>query len=180
MKGFSINAEGLSWIKGNPDDPDDLCLHGHATAVIGGKTLEYDDATVSATALLLLKSLTEDHIAGQEDIQMLPCCGHECYADKKLENVHIYGCPNGIDWSVRHDGDNVVLELEDGTTEVVSISEYTAEVFRFADMIEDFYKKSSPKIIMPDRKIEVSGYKAFWNEWHRRRGAQPSTRPARP
>ncbi len=169
MKGFSINAEDLSWINGNPDDPYDLCLHGHATVVIDSKILEYD-ATVSATALLLLKSLTEEHIAGQADIQMLPCCGHEYYADAKLENVLIYGCPNGIDWSIRHDGDNVVLELKDGTTEVVSISDYTAEVFRFADVIEDFYSKSSPKI-MPEEEIEANGYKAFWNEWRRRREA---------
>lgn len=149
------------------DYPEDLCLHGHAVARIADQTLEYD-ATVSATALYLLKSLTEDHIMYQ-DIQMLPCCGHTLIANEDLSEVVISGCPNGIDWSVIHNDDIVVLELEDGTKDHISLDEYRAEVFRFADMIEDFYKACTPKVL-PDEPFFRDGYIAFWNEWHKRRG----------
>jgi hypothetical protein len=107
---FSISATDLKWINGSKDDPEDLCLHGHAIAVIGNRKLEYD-ATISATALYLLKSLTEDHII-HDDNQMLPCCGFFFIPNGKLDNVTILGCPKGIDWSIIHDGKTIVLELE--------------------------------------------------------------------
>jgi hypothetical protein len=107
---FLITATDLQWVNGGKDDPEDLCLHGHAIAVIGNRKLEYD-ATVSATALYLLKSLTEDHII-HEDNQILPCCGFFYLPNEKLDNVTILGCSNGIDWSIIHDGKTIVLELE--------------------------------------------------------------------
>lgn len=110
MNLFSIDAYDFRWINGSAGD---LCLHGHAVAFIGETNLEYD-CTVSATALYLLKSLTEDHIIN-EDNQMLPCCGHSYFPDKNNEeNIVISGCPNGIDWTVKHDGDTVVLIPENG------------------------------------------------------------------
>ena len=57
---FSITAYNLHWMEGI-DPTEDLCLHGNAKAIIGHEILEYDDATVSSTALYLLKSLKEDH-----------------------------------------------------------------------------------------------------------------------
>lgn len=165
--GFSITATDIAWINGSKDDPEDLCLHGHAVAHISDKVLEYD-ATISATALYLLKSITEDHIMYQDN-QMLPCCGFFIVADDDLSNVSICGCPNGIDWSVRHDGDHVILELGDGTTERVSLDDYTAEVFRFANTVESYYRTCTPKVL-PKDKFACDGYSAFWNEWHRRRG----------
>ena len=56
---FSIDATDLHWMDGVPAK-EDRCLHGHATARIGTETFKYD-ATVSATALYLLKSLKKDH-----------------------------------------------------------------------------------------------------------------------
>lgn len=72
---FKIDADRLYWINGADDDPDDLCLHGHAVAYIGKHKLEYD-ATVSAAALYLLKSLTENHIDYEENKP--PRCGFHC------------------------------------------------------------------------------------------------------
>lgn len=112
MKKFQIAATKFYWINGEADDPEDLCLHGHVVVSIGDRHLE-DNCTVSATALYLLKSLTEDHIAG-EDIQLLPCCGHFYMPDEGLENVIISGCDNGTDWTVIHSGNSVILTLEDG------------------------------------------------------------------
>lgn len=167
MGKFTIDAVNLHWIDGSEDDPEDWCLHGHAIAFIGERMLEYD-ATVSATALYLLKSLTEDHIIHEEN-QILPCCGFSYAYNESLDNVDILGCPNGIDWTIRHENNCVVLILEDGTEERVAKNEYREEVFKFADKVEDFYNNCTPKIISDD-EFEQSGYIAFWNEWHRRRG----------
>lgn len=168
MGEFRIDAAELHWIDGSADDPEDLCLHGHAVACIGGRRLEYD-CTVSAAALVLLKTLTEDHRI-HESLQLLPCCGHFCIPDAKLENVAIIGCDSGIDWTVKHEGDYVVLQLEGGTETAVPPEEYRREVHRFADKIERFYKPRSPRK-MPEDPFERDGYAAFWNEWHRRRNA---------
>ena len=163
---FKIDADDLGWVKGAEDDPNDLCLHGHAVAYIGERRLEYH-ATVSATALYLLKSLTEDHII-YEDNQILPCCGFFYIPNKSLDNVVISGCPNGIDWTIKHEDGCVVLTLADGTEERVSMEEYKGEVLKFADKIEDFYNRCKPKVISSD-EFYGDGYTAFWNEWHRRR-----------
>ena len=165
--GFSIDADNLSWINGSKDDPEDLCLHGHAAATIGDRKFEYD-AAVSAAALYLLKTIEENHIIHQDN-QMLPCCGFFIVANEALDNVVIIGCPNGIDWSVLHNSDGfVTLVTDDGTEEVIPLADYKAEVYKFADKIESFYSSCSPKIL-PKDPFDRNGYIAFWNEWHRRR-----------
>lgn len=73
MDVFKIMVENLEWINEEKDDPNDLCLHGDAVAKIGEEIFEYS-ATVSATALYLLKTLTQDHIINEEN-QMLPAAG---------------------------------------------------------------------------------------------------------
>ena len=166
MGRFSIDVTELYWIDGSADNSEDLCLHGHAIAYFGEEYLEYD-CTVSATALYLLKTLTENHII-HEDNQMLPCCGHFYVPDAKLENVMISGCDNGIDWTVKHSGSDVILILENGTEVIVPLKEYRQEVYQFVDKIEHYYKSCSPKKI-PEDKFSRDGYTAFWNEWHRRR-----------
>lgn len=163
---FSIDATDFEWIDEKKDNSTDLCLHGHAIVYIGKHKLERG-ATISATALYLLKTLTEDHIINTDN-QMLPCCGFFMIPNQTLDNVTISGCPNGIDWSVIHDGNSVILELEDGTREYVDIADYRREVFNFADKIEAFYKSCIPRK-MPDDEFERNGYIAFWNEWHKRR-----------
>lgn len=168
MGKFLIDATDLCWIDGSADNADDLCLHGHAIVYIRNERLEFD-ATVSATALYLLKTLTEEHII-HTDIQMLPCCGHFYIADKNLENVIISGCDNGIDWTVKHSGNNVILILESGTEVIIPLEEYREEVYKFADKIEGYYKLCSPKNV-PNDEFERNGYIAFWNEWHRRRSS---------
>lgn len=59
MNAFSIDVDNFTWICGPEDDTEELCLHGHVTVKIGKAAMEYD-GTVSATALYLLKTLTED------------------------------------------------------------------------------------------------------------------------
>lgn len=167
MSKFKINVDNMHWTDGKADDPEDLCLHGHAVAIIGDEKLEYD-ATISATALYLLKSLTQDHIIYKEN-QMLPCCGFSIIANEELSNVDICGCPNGIDWSVIHEEDYVKLILDNGKEEVIPFRDYQLEVYKFADQVEQFYQSCTPKI-MPQDEFDRNGYLAFWNEWYRRRG----------
>lgn len=168
MTKFSIDATELTWLEDPVNDPDDQCLHGHAVATIGQRKLEFV-CTVSATALYLLKTLTEDHAIGQDN-QMLPCCGHFLIANESLDNVTIIGCDHGEDWSVEHSGDQVILTLKDGYQVSVPIDEYRAEVFQFADKIEAYYNSCPPRE-EPANEFSRNGYIAFWNEWHRRRAA---------
>lgn len=167
MGKFSIKATDLIWICDNPDDPNDLCLHGHVRAEIGERVLE-DDGTVSATALYLLKTLTEDKLMAPHDIQMIPCCGHFMIANDDLTNVTILGCDKGTDWSTIHTADGVKIILPTGEETEISLDEYKAEVLAFADSIEAFYQSCTPKNLPKDEFVR-NGYIAFWNEWHRRR-----------
>lgn len=163
MSRFTVKVDNLHWLLEGSDE--DLCLHGHAITTIGSERFEYD-ATVSATGLYLLKSITEDHVI-YEDNQMLPCCGHFMIPDDALTSVTICGCPNGIDWSVLHVDGSVRLITDSGQTVDITPSEYAKEVIRLADQIEAFYRASAPKII--EDQYDRDCYTAFWNEWHRRR-----------
>lgn len=167
---FKIDTNRLHWITGEADDPQDLCLHGHVRVKIGDRVLE-DEGTVSAAALYLLKTLTEDKIAARFDIQMIPCCGHTMFANDDLTEVTISGCDNGTDWSTVHDGDYVRLILPDGFEVVIPLEDYRVEVFRFADKVEAYYRSCLPKIL-PEDGFELDGYVAYWKEFYRRRGRQ--------
>lgn len=167
---FRIDASNLHWMDDPVNDPDDLCLHGDAVAYIGDRKLEYEECTVSATALYLLKTLTEDHIIDQDN-QMLPCCGHTLIANDDLTEVVISGCPNGIDWSVIHSGDTVRLILADGYEVSVPIAQYRNEVCRFVDLIEKYYQECPPKSI-PKNTFDRNGYETFWKEWQYRRSEE--------
>ena len=151
---------------GSKDDPTDLCLHGDAAARIGDIWLCYNYATVSSTGLYLLKSLTEDHII-YEDNQMFPCCGFSFFPDESLQNVYICGCPNGVDWTILHKEKKICLIPDGGQEVAVSLEEYRKEVFNFADKVEAYYKRCSPKVFY-DEEVK-NAYHIFWQEWHRRR-----------
>jgi hypothetical protein len=170
---FRIEAYSLYWIKDDgADDPDDLCLHGHAVVKIGDEVFDYG-ATLSATGLYLLRTLTDNHII-HDDQAMLPCCGHSMYANEDLSSVDIGGCPNGVDWSVIHEDGKIKFVTEAGRETLISIDDYRNDVFAFADKIEDFYKKSSPKKLSEADAMMRDGYTAFWNEWRRRRSFHQS------
>ena len=163
---FEISADNLCWINENTDDPEDLCAHGNVKVKIGDESYEYY-CTVSAAALYLLKSITEDHIMDTE-LQLLPCCGFFMVEDpEKSDNVIILGCPNGIDWTVTHNETNVILTTRGGQKVTVSLNEYIEQIFEFADKIQDFYKHSSPKTISDETKKKM--YDLFWREWKTRR-----------
>lgn len=60
------------------------------------------EVTVSATALHLLKSPSEDHRAYKEE-QFPPCCGFNIFEKNDGSgDVVVLGCPNGVDWDPVH------------------------------------------------------------------------------
>ena len=166
MGTFKIKADHLEWIGGAADDPQDRCLHGRVTVQFGDTVLE-DLGTVSATALYLLKTLTEDKVMAYNDIEMIPCCGHFLVANKDLTEVFIIGCDTGTDWSTIHEGNSVRFVLPSGQEEVVTLREYQYEVLDFAKSVKKFYDACTPKEI-PEDEFKRNGYIAFWNEWQRR------------
>lgn len=169
---FVIEVLDLYWIDRKQDEPSDLCLHGDVFVKIGDEVVaDKYSCTVSSTGLYLLKSIEKDHIIGESDNQMLPCCGHFIIPDDEAEVVEISGCPNGIDWSVLHIGEDVKIITENNIETYVDIFDYRKTVYDFADRIENYYKVSLPKTI-PTDNFESNGYKKFWNEWHRRRNAE--------
>lgn len=158
---FEIKVSNLHWLE-NMDETEDKCLHGDAWVRIGDEILEFENATVSATAFYLLRSLKRNHIKHQMGIQLLPCCGFDMYFWKG--ELIICGCPNGIDWSVVHEHGQVKLITESGQETVVPMEEYKQMVFTFADEIEAFYRNAKEKVFNDEEQREV--YAAFWKEWH--------------
>jgi len=163
---FKIDAYDFEWIGGAKDDPNDLCLHGRVKVQFGDTVIE-DMGTVSATALYLLKTLSEDKVIAPFDIQMIPCCGHFLIPNKELTDVTISGCGKGTDWTTRHEGDSVRFILPSGQEEVVSLRDYQYEVLDFAEKVKGYYDACTPKVV-PEDEFERDGYTAFWNEWRRR------------
>jgi RNAse (barnase) inhibitor barstar len=156
----------MTWINNNADDYSDLCAHGDVTAVIGSEEFTCN-CTISSTALYLLKSLTQNHIMNESN-QMLPCCGHSLYPNEDKYTVGIIGCPNGIDWSIIHENDTILLITETSNKTSVPFDEYKNEVIDFVNNVETFYSVCSPKII-PRDPFEKLGYLTFWNEWNFRK-----------
>ena len=164
-KAFTIDFDNIGWLEGLEDDQGDYCAHAHAVARIGEESFEYN-TTVSATALYLLKSLTEDHRAYYEE-QFLPCCGFNIFEKNDgTGDVVVLGCPNGIDWDLVHREGMVMITTDSGAETAVPFDEYRDEVIRFADKVEAFYDSQPPR---RPSKDDAAAYRAFWEEWHRRR-----------
>ena len=166
---FKLEILDKYWLPGMPEE-EDLCLHGEVRVRIGEDVLQ-DHVCLSASAINLLRTLTEDR-GLDPHAQALAGTGHSMFAlDKELQNVDISGAPCGIDWFVNHDGDDVILQLQHGPEITVPLADYCEWVLRFADEAENFYRTSKPKRLDDKDSFDRDGYTAMWNEWHRRRTA---------
>ena len=162
---FKIDVDNIHWIDYDVKNTTDLCAHGHVYLRIGSHACEYENATVSATSLYLLKTLSRNHLAYTEN-QLVPCCGHLLLPkapDKFGEICDICGCPNGIDWTVKHKENSVLLVLDEDKSFSISFEQYKSEVFSFSDKVKIFYKSNLPRD--DSEEFEKGGWKAFYEEW---------------
>ena len=166
---ITLRAERLHWIgdDGN-DDPNDLCAHSPVTCKINDESIaspDDGDWTVSASAIFLLRSLDREHTKkAPVGDQIFPCCGHGIY-DVGDEEVVICGCPNGIDFEIRHGNQEITLSLDDDRQLTVTREEWEQAVLGFSDQILRFYDNSAQKD--PGDEESKKGFKAMMAEWHR-------------
>lgn len=151
------------------DDPKaqsyDYCVHGKVVCKIDGCNLSNDDSDwcVSASAYRFLHSLFENHFLGAEE-QMIPCCGHFLIPSQDKTSVIISGCPNGIDFDVIHEENEVIIRTQDGVTYNLTFEDYKATVLSYAKQIVDFYHQNPPREFKAS--FDQDGFSAFCNEWY--------------
>jgi hypothetical protein len=156
----------FQWITGSKDDPEDQCAHGFVQFEINHtKFVRPEDGTwtVSASALYLLRTLSEDHTIinpVSEGNFLFPCCGFNVWVTKESRfKVECLGCSNGIDVEIIHRGDNILFRSSAGS-EYLSKSEWQSAVVGFVDDVQNFYQLSSPKVRIRD-KTDREGWAAF-------------------
>ncbi|MBX0289337.1 hypothetical protein K3G63_02745 [Hymenobacter sp. HSC-4F20] len=169
-KQFELELLTIDWLE-NTDEKEDLCAHGNVLVRIGSTILSDSKKgkwTVSAAALFLLRTITQNHtVAASVGDQLLPCCGFTMWPVAESDDVLVFGCPNGVDWTVEHIPEGVQLTPPGEESVVVSTVEYQEAVLQFADKVYAFYQSSEPKLLPTDPN-DAAGYVAFWREWHRR------------
>ncbi len=167
---FDIKVLRQHWIKDDgKDNPEDLCSHGEVYLRIGDKEISNKESgswTISSTALYLMRTLNENYEPNKYASQLIPCCGHFFMADENDDDfVIIMGCPNGIDWSIKHiENGQVKHILQNGEEGIIGKAEYRKIVIEFVNQVEKFYEQSNPKVI-PEDEFDRKGYEAFWKEW---------------
>jgi hypothetical protein len=178
----TLRPANMSWIKGASDDPADLCAHGHVEFRIGDLILvdpaTGPEVTVSAAALYLLRTLSRPHTKSQPvGDHLFPCCGFGMFDVAGQEDAVVMGCPSGIDFEVLHAEDEtvIVLRTDDGREFRVTWSAWAEAVYRFTDLVAEFYAKCSPK--KPSAE-DAAGFRSFTAEWERRR-RRPMVAPSR-
>jgi len=167
---FEIKILRQHWVKDDGlDNKVDLFSHGEVYIRIGSEELSTKESsswTLSTTGLYLLRSLGQDCKNADFGSQLVPCCGHFMIPNENGENyVTIIGCPNGIDWEIKHMDGDVFFESLTGSTGRIPFNQYKEMVFKFVEDIEVFYGNPDEKIL-PDDDFDVSAFKQFWAEWH--------------
>lgn len=167
---ITLNLTEKSWINGATDDPNDQCAHGrvhfqiNSTLFVDSNEAEW---AVSACALYLLRTIenNNDESNTVADANFIfPCCGFSVFRDDVTQYpCYIQGCPNGKSPNIRHENNDVIIELDDDC-EVVSILEWASAVLNFADQVEAFYNQCSKKV-RPEYADDAEGWDIFWQEW---------------
>ena len=150
----------------------DQCAHGKVAFSIDGVPLvkpEDGEWTVSAAALYLLRTLTDDHTPERPVAEcnfLFPCCGFKAWLGGERYEVLCMGCAGGIDVWVRHAGAMVQISVGE-SLHSVPLGEWRAAVLGFVEQIEEFHAHGSPKV-EPEEQHDREGWRAFWAEWRDR------------
>lgn len=163
---FLLEMINPHWLGEDETQRNDLCLHANVFLKINDDVI--DPGTkhqwcVSAGALRLMRSILQNHFWGAEQ-HLIPCCGHTMIAKNGGTEVDIWGCNNGIDFTVIHCGTQIELISKDGMSWHVSFREYADSILHFAKRVEAYYRQSEIRI--PTDEFDETGYVAFWKEWH--------------
>ena len=164
---FKLEILDKYWLPGMPEE-EDLCLHGKVRVHIGDAVLE-DKVSLSAAALHLLRSITEDH---ELDClaKLFPTDGF-CWTPDGEGSIYLGGCPNGgIDGRVMHAGDMVSIALDDLQPVQLPLEIYRKQVVAFVDEVEMAFRQSMAKVVTAE--LDKLWYPCFWKEWRRRRAAE--------
>lgn len=164
-----LEPRNMFWLGGEEGYERDLCAHGNIYFEVNGHTLvdeTYEEFTVSAAALFMLRILEKDYI--KEDMsynKIFPHCGHSMFVEES-GNVLILGCNLGIDFDVLHRRNKVIIVFKDKKYRV-SEKEWREAVLHFSDLVKAYYNACPPKIVGGDEN-EKAGYELFLAEWDRR------------
>ena len=165
-----LEPRNLHWLV-EEDPSQDLCAHGgvylkiNNTVVSNGDDLEW---TLSTSSFRLLKTVWENHVPINElDNQLIPCCGHSMWkAGDAEDGLAIIGCPNGINWEIKHSDGKVTHLLGRGVSEEVTAAEWRNAVCGFSTKVLDFFMTSWPK--KTDDRSEQEGFELFMQLWRSR------------
>jgi hypothetical protein len=170
---ITLRPTNLHWIKGDLDDPSDLCAHSPVDFQIDDLIIvspSDGDWSVSAAALYLLRTLEYDHTRlDPVSDHLFPCCGHYMCEIDGEDDVLIVGCPHGADFQVTHTNGDVTIATGKGDQVRVPFIEWKQAVCAFSDAVKAFYERSMPKIRGDD--LDWNGFQKFLSEWSRRRSA---------
>lgn len=162
---MELYATGM-FFRGNTekDRAYDCCIHGEVVFTVEGKRLSDDtEWCVSASAYRFLHTLFKNHFMGGEEF-LIPCCGHMMIPAEDKQSVRIFGCSNGLDFNIIHEGERITVVTADNTAYSVTFAEYKQAVVTFAQQVMDFYRSHPPRKF--EDEWEKDGYGAFVTEWY--------------
>ena len=174
---IDLRPTSLRWVSETEDASWDQCAHGDVVFTIDSIPFatgeRAENVTVSAAALFLLRTLTDNHTAANpvaEGSQLFPCCGHTAIAVSGRFPVMVLGCPSGIEVDVVHSAGMVTIRSEGGQVAAVSAAEWRDAVLGFVDEVQAFYDASPPRDPV-DESTGHDDWPVFWQEWRDRRAA---------
>jgi hypothetical protein len=169
---FRLDLVEQTWL-GNEPPQFDLCSHGRFWLEVNGQVIldGREIYGISESALALLRTLDHDHTPQQSMAEKL--IFHGC------GTVLMMGCPIGVNWSVFHQEDQVLLKdfkRWDSSDEqrpsefpdlevVLSFKEYQRQVLALCTQVREFFKRESKEFF--DTQDQIN-YERFWSEFEMR------------
>lgn len=167
---FNLQILDQGWLGTEPDEYD-LCSHGRLLVQIGGQTIidGRESYGLSETALAFLRTLISDHTPQNHLAEKLVFhgCGY----------VLMQGCPIGADWTVIHDGGDVLIKdivrwdtpdeyrptAFPELTVRVPFADYQKIVVEFAESVLTFFEGQEKQFFSDS---ERTAYETFWTEFN--------------
>ena len=169
---FILEIVEQTWL-GNEPPQFDLCSHGRLWLEVDGQIIldGREIYGISESVLALLRTLDYDHTSQQPLVEKL--IFHGCGL------VLMMGCPIGVNWSVVHQDEKVILsnfkrwdspdeqhpQEFPGLEVVLSFKDYQQQVLAMAAKVRDFFKSETKQFF--DTQDQVA-YERFWSEFEMR------------